>query len=274
MKLNLITLFLFFQNVYAFAQVDVIGSFSKAIEDNSYFIEEAYNQQRHNVQHISSGLYKTTDPKLFNYSFTQEWPFFSQKHQLSYTIGFLNLESGKAKGLSDIFVNYRYQLTGHDAFVTMSPRVSLIIPSGDVKKELGDGVWGVQFNLPMSKRLSNNFAIHANIGYTLLPNLEKTSTELTTYKSNNWSSNMGGSLIWLVTSKFNFMFEAVHYIWGSKDINNNMSIENNTILSPGLGYGIDIKNLQIVPGLAVPFTIENGSSDMGLFFYLSFEHPF
>jgi len=274
MKINLFFLLLFSLNVYAVAQEEVIGSFSKIVEDNSYFIEEAYNQQRHNVQHISGGLFKTTDPKLFNYSFTQEWPLFSQKHQISYTIGFLNLESGKVSGLTDIFVNYRYQLTGHDAFVTFAPRVSLIIPSGDVKKELGDGVWGVQFNLPMSKRLSNSFAMHANVGYTLLPNTDKTMEDGTAYKKNSWSSNMGGSLIWMATSKLNFMFEAVHYIWGSKDINNKMSTENNTILSPGLGYGIDVKNLQIVPGIALPFTIENGSSDMALFFYLSFEHPF
>jgi len=274
MKKNLLFGFFVTLQLSAFAQDEPKKEFTKAIEDNSYYIEEAYNQGIHCVQHINNATYKTTDPKFFSYSFTQEWPFFSQKHQVSYTVGLLYLESNKITGITDIMINYRYQLTGHDAFITLAPRVSLIIPTGDVKKEMGTGVWGVQFNLPASKRLSNSFSMHANAGYTLLPNVEKSSLDGTLYKTNNWSTSIGGSLIWLTTSKFNVMLEAIHFVYGYKDIDNKMVKQNNTILSPGLRFAIDIKNLQIVPGIAVPFTLENGSSDMGLFFYLSFEHPF
>ncbi len=274
MKKNGLLGFLLILQLSAFAQDEPKSKFTTAIEDNSYYIEEAYNQEDRVVQHISNATLKTTDPKFFNYSFTQEWPFFSQKHQLSYTVGFLFLESNKINGFTDILINYRYQLTSHDAFITLAPRVSLIIPTGDFKKGLGNGVWGVQFNLPASKRLSNSFALHANVGYTILPNAEKTASDGSIYKSNSWSSNMGASLIWLTSANFNIMFEALHNIWGYKDFDNKMITENNTILSPGFRFAINIKNLQIVPGLAVPITLEKSAHDMGIFFYLSFEHPF
>ncbi len=135
------------------------GGFSKAIEDNSYFIEEAYNQEDRVVQHINNGRYSLLSSHDFAYTFTQEWPVFSQKHQFSYTIGFSSLNSGSVFGFNDVILNYRYQLTGHDAFITLAPRISLIIPTGNAKKDLGTGVFGYQFNLPASKRISNSFVL-------------------------------------------------------------------------------------------------------------------
>src|ERR1051325_5092878 len=57
------------------------------IEDNSFLIEEAYNQEPGVVQHIFNATY-VNDPKNrgWTFSFTQEWPVFGQEHQLSYTI--------------------------------------------------------------------------------------------------------------------------------------------------------------------------------------------
>src|SRR3970040_1411458 len=51
------------------------------IEDNSYLIEEAYNQEEGVVQHISNGLYFRKPQRDFVYSFTQEWPLFVLEHQ-------------------------------------------------------------------------------------------------------------------------------------------------------------------------------------------------
>src|SRR3954451_9723112 len=57
------------------------------IEDNSFLIEEAYNQERNVIQHISS-FTRLWESKDWAYSFTQEWPFPGhEKHQLSYTVG-------------------------------------------------------------------------------------------------------------------------------------------------------------------------------------------
>ena len=86
-------------------------------------------------------------------TFTQEWPAPSQTHQLSYTIAFFN--GDQASGFGDTLMNYRYQVAeegpGRPAF---APRVSLVLPTGNRGKGLGDGTAGLQFNLPISKQLT------------------------------------------------------------------------------------------------------------------------
>jgi len=53
-----------------------------------------------------------------------------------------------------------------------------------------------------------------------------------------------------------------------------MNYAGQTIISPGIRHAIDLKSLQIVPGIALPVTIQSNKSTEGVFFYLSFEHPF
>src|ERR1043166_1623725 len=75
------------------------------IEDNSFLIEEAYNQEPGVVQHIFNAIY-VNDPKNrgWTFSFTQEWPVFGQEHQLSYTIpsSALRQEGERVRGIGDI----------------------------------------------------------------------------------------------------------------------------------------------------------------------------
>src|SRR6266850_3285096 len=91
------------------------------IKDNSFLIEEAYNQEAGVVQHIFTALYARDNAgadrlRAWEFTFTQEWPIFSGDHQFSYTIpySFIDLwedgERDKENGLGDIFLNYRYQL--------------------------------------------------------------------------------------------------------------------------------------------------------------------
>jgi hypothetical protein len=53
---------------------------AKGIQDNSFLIEEAYNQEAGMVQHIAN--LRRQDKSWF-FAFTQEWPVLSQTHQLS-----------------------------------------------------------------------------------------------------------------------------------------------------------------------------------------------
>jgi len=82
------------------------------IEDNSFLIEEAYNQEAGVVQHIFNAVY-TNDSRHrgWSFSFTQEWPIFSQDHQFSYTIPSYRIVEGadRVYGVGDILLNYRYQ---------------------------------------------------------------------------------------------------------------------------------------------------------------------
>src|SRR5215218_4324391 len=77
------------------------------IEDNSFLIEEAYNQEAGVVQHISTFAH-ADEGSDWEYTFTQEWPLFSQRHQLSYTIPLSR--AGGGTGIGDVALHYRYQL--------------------------------------------------------------------------------------------------------------------------------------------------------------------
>jgi len=230
--------------------------FSDAIEDNSFFIEEAYNQEDGVIQHIFTGT-GGSGSQFNEMSFTEEWPVMSQTHQLSITIPYS--ASNTLNGAGDIMLNYRYQLTNENG-LAISPRFSLILPTGNHAKGLGDGVVGMQTSIPVSKRWTNEFITHFNAGFTLLPNVSTYSRKenITTYIA-------GASGIFLATEQFNILSEILYSSTnGSGEI----------ILSPGVRYAIDIGSLQIVPGLAFPFYFASGREDNGAFLYLSFEHPY
>src|SRR6266545_4008587 len=73
------------------------------------------------------------------FTFTQEWPLGTQKHQLSYTIPVLRTASPSTTGLGDAALNYRYQLRGAEEPVAIAPRLSLLLPTGSSARGLGTG---------------------------------------------------------------------------------------------------------------------------------------
>ena len=124
---------------------------AQAIADNSFLIEEAYNQEPGVVQHISAWQ-RSLRTAAWAYTFTQEWPVGSQAHQLSYTIPVQRTESPSNTGLGDAALNYRYQLRA-DARVAIAPRLSLLVPTGSSARGLGSGHVGAQLNVPLSVTL-------------------------------------------------------------------------------------------------------------------------
>jgi hypothetical protein len=77
------------------------------VQDNSFLIEEAYNQEPGVVQHI---LAFDRRAGAWLLTFTQEWPVAGLKHQLSYTLALQNPGDGIGAGVGDAALNYRYQL--------------------------------------------------------------------------------------------------------------------------------------------------------------------
>ncbi len=88
---------------------------AKAIQDNSFLIEEAYNQEAGVVQHILNVVHTVDrrggdDARALSFVFTQEWPVFSQAHQFSYTLPYTFLDDGGTQnGIEDVGLNYRFQ---------------------------------------------------------------------------------------------------------------------------------------------------------------------
>jgi hypothetical protein len=243
------------------------------IEDNSFLIEEAYNQEAGVIQHISNLVHSSPlSDGEFAYSFTEEWPVTGQDHQLGFTLLFLNGGGGASDGVGDFLVNYRYQVSSGD--VAFAPRLSLVVPTGDRARGNGDGVFGVQMNLPVSTRLSRAFVGHFNAGFTVLPGVGGTDAAGLAVDRTLTAYMAGGSLIWLAGHSLNFHLEALAVNEGSIGDSGESVRATQFIVNPALRYAIDIGTLQVVPGFGVPVLLEEGREpEASYFFYLSFEHP-
>jgi hypothetical protein len=241
------------------------------IQDNSFLIEESYNQDPGVVQHISL-FQRSFDGGSWVYTFTQEWPLKGLRHQISYTLPLQSTGSGGSTGLGDAALNYRYQWLGDsEARLACSPRLTLIVPSGSAPKGLGAGGLGIQVGLPLSWVAAGRLTLHTNAGLTHLPSAQNQLGQ----KAATTSLNLGQSAIFSAHPRVNLMLEAVwsrsqsvtgeeHTTWGES-----------AYLSPGIRWAHNFSNgLQIVPGVAVPIGIGPSRGQKSLLLYLSFEHPF
>ncbi len=244
-----------------------------AIEDNSFFIEEAYNQEAGVVQHINSFAVTGPSRRDLFYSFTQEWPFRGQRHQLSYSIPLTRLD-GQTAGIGDVVLNYRLQLGGGERRWASAPRLSAVLPTGSVSRGRGDGSPGLQVNFPFSYRLSHDLVTHLNAGGTILPWAEGPVVTGKRPKRTLTSGFVGASLIAPTRFPVQLMFENLVTFESSITAGGGIDHATSWILSPGVRAALNFGSLQVVPGLAVPFTRSGGETVHDYFFYLSFEHPF
>lgn len=242
----------------------------KKIQDNSFLIEEAYNQETGVIQHIQSFQYNVRN-KQWAYTFVQEWPVPGQTHQFSYTIPVFHLtDDGKRTGLGDVLLNYRYQLI-NKGWLALAPRLSLVLPTGDFRKDLGRGGTGFQTNLPLSWELSDKWVTHWNAGMTFTPEARGAEGG----KAHPLDFNAGASIIWLLHENFNLMLETV---WNTNTpvAADGASVREHALfINPGMRFAINFESgLQIVPGISFPIGVGPSRGEYGVFLYLSFEHPF
>jgi hypothetical protein len=246
---------------------------SSPIQDNSFLIEEAYNQEFGVVQHISTFM-RDFNTHSWVYTFTQEWPVPGQKHQFSYTASAVHNAdfAPNGPGFGDLALNYRYQLAGSgDTRLAVAPRVSLLAPTGDFRAGRGSGGYGVQINIPASVVVTKQLVTHWNVGTTLVPNASNANRE----RAMTTGYNLGQSFIWLAHPRFNVMFETVYAGTESVVGPGRTQRAHDLLLNPGIRWAHNFKNgLQIVPGIGVPIGVGPSAGDKGIFAYLSFEHPF
>ena len=241
------------------------------IADNSFLIEEAFNQEANVVQHISA-FTRLWNSETWAYTFTQEWPFPGhEKHQLSYTLAALSAGSNSGAGFGDILLNYRYQVVGTaEQRFSFAPRVSLLVPTGNSRFGRGAGGAGVQTNLPVSVYVNRHLITHWNAGATFIPNAKNATGD----RAFSAGYNLGQSFIWLANPRFNAMLETVWNDSGVVVANDQTQRSKSLLISPGVRWAYNFKSgLQIVPGVAVPLGVGPSSGERGLILYLSFEHP-
>jgi hypothetical protein len=239
---------------------------AQGISDNSFLVEEAYNQEAGVVQHISNFRRDRAGDWLF--TFTQEWPAATQRDQLSYT---LPLQSGVAgRALGDVVLNYRRQIVGRgEQPVWFAPRLSVVVPTGSTQKGTGLGGPGFQFNLPLSTLLRRTIVTHWNLGATV------TRANVGGMRSTLRSLSASASAIWLVAPNFNLMLESA---WDRSEVLDDANLraaESHFVLLPGVRAAINLPSgMQIVPGFGIPIGVGPSRGQRDLFFYLSVEHPF
>jgi hypothetical protein len=233
------------------------------IKDNSFLVEEAYNQEEGVVQHI--GFYKA-DKKLHQgvFVFTQEWPVFSSRHQLSYS---LPVSSDAQLQLQNILLNYRYQLV-QGKEISVAPRLTAILPVHN--KGVNTSSSGIEFNLPISSELSDSWVMHVNAGGNFIS--EKSDSN--SVRSKTTTSFSGLSFIYLASASFNIISE---FTYAVEKTSNGESVESISSFTwnPGVRFAINFKSgSQLVPGFSLPLLTEEAISEPGILFYLSFEHSF
>jgi hypothetical protein len=261
------------------------------IRDNSFLVEEAYNQPWGVVQHVST-FQRVRGAIGWGATFTQEWPAPSERHQLSYTIPVQRspTPTGQHTGLGDILLNYRYQVPfgspspaatagGIDATagiaagpsIAASPRLSVIIPTGREEWGQGSGGAGLEVNFPLSVELSSWLVSHSNLGGRWTSSARNEAGDKATARG----FFLGQSLIWLIHPKLNLMVES---IWTHDEAvtgPDETDWERGLLIAPGFRGAIDFPSgLQIVPGVAVPLGVGPSDGERGVFIYISFEHPF
>jgi len=242
------------------------------IQDNSFLVEEAYNQEDGIIQHISFVQFLNTHDVV--YTQTDEWPLRSLKHQLSVTASFN--ESGNYRqfgpGWGDTALNYRYQLVGSgETRLAISPLLSMLLPSGDSNAGRGYGGWGLQTNLPISFQLNRRIVTHWNAGVTWIPSAEDAQHNHATLVN----PNLAQSTVWLVKPRFNALCEVVWTDNATVVASSQTTRQQAVFISPGVRWAYNFKSgLQIVPGVALPIGLMGASGQKGAIFYLSFEHPF
>jgi hypothetical protein len=232
------------------------------IQDNSFLIEEAYNQEAGVTQHIMT-LRRQLGAWAFNY--TNEWPIGSQTHQFSYSVPYLWLNGdGGGRGVGDIMLNYRYQaLTESATLPAFAPRFSLILPTGNEREGTGTGSYGYQINLPVSKIVSDRVTLHGNAGVTSF--FDVNGHQPTVY-------NLGGSVVYALTRNTNVLLEGIgEWFHDTPDIETNFAFT----LVPGIRHAFNFPNdQQVVLGVGMPIVFTERDTDVGLFIYASYEYKF
>jgi hypothetical protein len=235
------------------------------IQDNSFLLEEAYNQDSGVVQHVGT-LERAFDGDGWVFAFTQEWPVIDRSHQFSFSVPVV--DAGSGVGVGDVSVDYRYQLLGGgDAPVSIAPRVSLLLATGDQASGRGDGRMGAEIGIPMSRVLTPSLVAHTNAALAVLLQARSEVGP----RAATLQTTLGQSVVWLAHPRLNVLVEG---LWEAQRGEDGVGDTESLFISPGVRGAFDVGRVQVVPGIAVPIGVGESSGERSLFLYLSLEHSF
>jgi hypothetical protein len=247
--------------------------------DHSFLLEEAYNQERGEVQHTLRAVY-SRDLRLrgWSFNFEQESWLFTENHQVAFNIPFYHLrEDGeKQLGVGDIQIEYRYQLTDERPNVpAVAPGFGLILPTGNRDKGTGNGVVGYEWSVAASKKVASRLAVHANFGLTYLPKVRVPldADQRRSPKRSLVSYDVGASAVFALLSDIHMLLEWVGEFEEEINDKGRRKRDFKAILSPGIRATlVNEDRLQSVVGVGIPIGVTGPAENYGVFLYLSLEH--
>jgi Putative MetA-pathway of phenol degradation len=247
-------------------------------DDNSFLVEEAYNQDRGEVQHTLNAVYSNDFKRHgWSFKFEQEWWLFSENHQVAISIPFSHLreEGERQRGIGDIQIEYRYQLTEERPNIpAVAPGFSLILPTGNRHKGTGNGVVGYEWSIAASKKVASRLALHANLGLTYLPKVRvRLDDPRLSPKRSLVSYDLGASAVFALSSDIHMLLEWVGEFEEEIDDKGKKRREFKALLSPGIRVAaINKDDLQTIVGVGIPIGVAGPADNYGVFLYLSVEH--
>ena len=218
-----------------------------AIEDNSFLLEEAYNQKKDEYQFIH--YYQSSKEGEQEYFFQLEAPLTHETHQLSFDFSYLRPSEIPEFTVSDTQLNYRYQAMKINEHM-LTERLTLVIPTGSERYDSGSGEYAFSFMQSATFPLGERYMNHWNLGATIYPHA---TTGITA----------GTSIVYLYKDDLNFLAETL--------IETDHESDTSFYLNPGFRFALDGEKGQLVPGIAFPFQYTENKIFPGVFVYLSVE---
>lgn len=240
------------------------------IQDNSFLIEEAYNQDPGVYQFIN--IYQHDFKTGLYYSTLQgEIPLWSREHQFSFSLP-ARKTAASVESLGDLSLNYRYQNYNKDGTM-VAQRFGAIVPTGKVNKNTSYNSVGFAWMQAVTFSLSNQFQMHVNLGLNMTP---AARTKGYSQREMLTGFTTGVGIVYKHSDKVNFLTEFLYDTQEDFDEKGDTSSNPTITINPGARFDIDlsIEKTQVVPGISFPVTVGNDEVHTGVLFYLSFEPDF
>ena len=212
---------------------------------NGFFVEEAYNQEAGVLQQFAH--YTAGRDGHWLLRLEQEWPIFSERHQLDLELGIDDVR------LQSFGLGYRFMLLGgEDEPLTITPGVEATL-SRDAKPEY-------EAALPVSFAFAEGWTSNSSVGVSFTPGEDEVGF------------TAGEGVMRRVGSSLNLLVEAL-YSTDESPIPGDET-EGSVFVIPGFQYAFDLSpRVQLVPGVAMPIGVGKANGERGVLLYLSIEHP-
>jgi hypothetical protein len=231
-----------------------------SIEDNSFLVEEAFNQSPGVIQYT---VINQVNRGIAELNLECEMPLKGEFHQLSVSIPAKVFQS--TVGIEDIMISYRPLLLDRHRWAMVTPRVSVILPTGKVSRGFGDGSWGIECNVALTKQLSRRLISHVNVGSS--SSFKKMQEQL--HQNRLHYESAGTSLIFAAAKGLDLMAEVTT---SNVKLDSNAASTWNFIGNPGFRFCLKMNQFLVVPGMSAPFTLLSGRATVSeVLIYISIE---